>query len=739
MESDDRPISEEISAFAERVLFSACLEDKLQAPLKFTDLKAYREPLGAIPRAPARHAGLTLISSGQNRRAKKELRPHAEHLADPHLRGRLLHTFAHHELISLELMALALLRFPQAPRAFRRGLAQVITDEQRHFKLYRDRVQALGIDFGSEPVSDYFWRCVAHAPTLEEFNARLGLVFEQANIDFTRHYAPLMRAVGDEESAAALDVIYHDEISHVGFGLHWFRRWRPQNEPEWDSFCALLRPPLSPGRAKGAVFCIEGRRAVGMSEAFISQLKRWGGSTGRPPHIWWGNLDVEEEWRDWAVEHASTSGVGPNSLDKIELSARGRSKRRKTRRHARRGFTPLLGWLCTRGDVIISPDGEPSEPFQEHLYQARGFNPQWLTSPEEVSDLKLGAVTPWGWSPQSVATFEHLKDRLIPSALPMQDQASMTELAPLFTKAWDLEARDEVRRALIDHAEPCPFYFPDQSHTHYLRTSEDLERFLRIRASHPIARWVVKAAWGNAGRGLLLLHKDRPISEPERGWLKRQLSWGLLVEPWVQRCADLSFQGVVDRDGARYEGAVVGLVDHLGRFQGAELSPPQAALDVTLKRFVNGDGRDRGRLKRLGTLIIQTVGRLLAQRKFSGHFGVDALICERRDGSSTQLMIYPVVEVNPRYTMGHLTLSLRKRLDPQGRRAARVTFYPPNISNAWLMQKLKDEPLHWDAQGQWRSGVIPLSDVWRERDLDSSSPSALMYGPGPVVLLEPQR
>ena len=109
------------------------------------------------------------------------------------------------------------------------------------------------------------------------------------------------------------------------------------------------------------------------------------------------------------------------------------------------------------------------------------------------------------------------------------------------------------------------------------------------------------------------------------------------------------------------------------------------------------------------------------------------------EGSSSRIIIYPVVEVNPRYTMGHLTLALRKLLDPQGRLAARVKFYPPNTPNELFLQKLNDHPPVWDDQGHWRSGIIPLSDPWRERSLTAFKDSTLVYGSGPVVLLEPQR
>ena len=54
-------------------------------------------------------------------------------------RGRLLHFFANHELLAMELMALTLLKFPFAEKNFRLGLARTIVEEQKHLRMYVSR------------------------------------------------------------------------------------------------------------------------------------------------------------------------------------------------------------------------------------------------------------------------------------------------------------------------------------------------------------------------------------------------------------------------------------------------------------------------------------------------------------------------------------------------------------------------------------------------------------------------
>src|SRR6476469_3258042 len=55
-------------------------------------------------------------------------------------RARALHSFLHHELQAAELMAWAVLAFPDAPRAFRVGLLRIALDEVRHMGLYASQL-----------------------------------------------------------------------------------------------------------------------------------------------------------------------------------------------------------------------------------------------------------------------------------------------------------------------------------------------------------------------------------------------------------------------------------------------------------------------------------------------------------------------------------------------------------------------------------------------------------------------
>ena len=206
-------------------------------------------------------------------RARKTPGPDA--MRSPLRRAELMHTFLHHELQAAELMAWALLAFPETPRAFRRGLLGVLADEVRHMQLYRRYLANLGFDYGSFAVRDWFWERVPACPTAAHFTALMGIGFEGGNLDHTRRFAARLRAVGDEEGALLTERVGKEEIPHVRFALAWFRKWAGGDTfAVWTSY---LVPPLTPTVMRGTPIDRQGRIESGLSDTFIDALAAWRG------------------------------------------------------------------------------------------------------------------------------------------------------------------------------------------------------------------------------------------------------------------------------------------------------------------------------------------------------------------------------------------------------------------------------------------------------------------------------
>jgi uncharacterized ferritin-like protein (DUF455 family) len=196
-------------------------------------------------------------------------------LRAPQRRAELVHTFLHHELQAAELMAWALLAFPETPRAFRGGLLGVLADEVRHMGLYRDYLVSLGFTYGSFPVRDWFWERVPSCPTAAHFTALMGMGFEGGNLDHTQRFAKRLRAAGDARGAELEEQIGEEEIPHVRFALAWFQKWT--QDDSFGGWTRYLVPPLTPSVMRGQPINRESRLRSGMSHRFIDDLAAWSG------------------------------------------------------------------------------------------------------------------------------------------------------------------------------------------------------------------------------------------------------------------------------------------------------------------------------------------------------------------------------------------------------------------------------------------------------------------------------
>jgi uncharacterized ferritin-like protein (DUF455 family) len=191
---------------------------------------------------------------------------------DPQRRGVAHHILANHELQALEVMAFVLLAFPDAHSEFRRGLIEIMRDEQRHTRLHIERAAELGVPFGALPVNDYIWAKSQQFESLLDYLAGLPLTFEGCNLDHTLEFEKYFERAGDQRSAAVLRAIHRDEIEHVRFGIEWLRRLKPANQTEWETYVSHLHWPLRAEKAVGDVFHRDPRVQAGLSPEFIAHL-----------------------------------------------------------------------------------------------------------------------------------------------------------------------------------------------------------------------------------------------------------------------------------------------------------------------------------------------------------------------------------------------------------------------------------------------------------------------------------
>ncbi|MES2474494.1 MAG: DUF455 family protein [Verrucomicrobiota bacterium] len=595
---------------AERVLFAETLEEKLRLGAATVSDDAPGSAI-ALPDAPGRPAELRVRGDG----VRVDF-PGIHRLDDDRERGVMLHFLANHELLAAELMALVLLRFPDAPKEYRAGVYEAMREEQAHALMYVRRMKECGIAFGELPVNDHFWRLVAPMETPLDFVTRLNLTFEQANLDFSKHYAGLFRQVGDAATAAVLEKIHLDEIGHVGHGLKWFRKWKDGGETDWQGFRRCLSFPLTPARAKGlAPFNVESRRLAGLDEDFIRHLEVCEHSRGRTPVVHWFNPNAES--------HARAAAIGkPWQPDKTAVALE-------------MDLEALMLGCCRRDDAVLMQRA----PGIDHLTRLKdaGFELPEILTLGMPAGRKLGGLRPWAWSTDAVETLRPYAEDVAPN---MQQRWREALPSSWFSKEIGLQLEGMLGKQL-------------ETGNLFRDTNSVLAEIARLMES---GQALLKAPMACAGRGHLRVNTT---SDPARtrGWVENTLAGhgAVVVEPWLERVLDFSALYEMKSGG---EVELVGLTrmenDAAGRFLAIRVSHKWGnLLEPEIAEFLF---REAQVMAIYQNELPPLLTKLLPG--YVGPLGVDAMVHRRTDGA---LALKRVVELNVRMTMGRIAWEWMRR------------------------------------------------------------------------------
>ena len=652
----------ELRDFAGRVLFGAALEDKLFRPGPLRDVLSGGAV--SIPDLPARVPELA---------PRPRLRPPPRNLEGEAARGELLHFFANHELLALEIMALVLLRFPQAPRSFRMGLATVMQEEQKHLALYLNRMRDFGVSFGEYELNDFFWRRLHDVAGPLDFSVRMSLTFEQANLDFAHFYRGAFRECGDNGTAAILDEVLRDEITHVRRGLSFFERHRPGRASAWREYLDLLPPDLDACRARGNVFALEPRRAAGLPDDFIDALRKHRRSKGRPPTVFLFDPFIESDLR--------RAGPAARTIGQLRLASE---------------LATAMVLFARHEDVVLC-NRAPSEKYLARLATVDFPIPEFARLRElTAAPRKLSDVRPWGWTSRLEQKLNGLLNCVVGQtgvALPLQLAVTRPQ------RAWAC-AKDTAQAWQNEFGEVIAGGSACASRTAAVQALSRIHECGRTALVRPLL--------GAAGQGQRRLPPGAVVG---------RLTYPVLVETLEDRRADFSThidileetvrvigwtRQLVAPDG-RYVGSVVGRffdLDQLSLFSADGPGPAHSALASVRER--------------LAAAAI-AVGERLRARGFRGPVGIDAFLY--RDQKTGRNTLRSIVDVNVRFTMGRLALEAARRMQ-SGRSGLLLQLRRAAVRNsgqkpfAELCDRVPPEIVSSPANLIAR-GILPLTDVYR--------------------------
>jgi hypothetical protein len=180
---------------------------------------------------------------------------------------------------------------------------------------------------------------------------------------------------------------------------------------------------------------------------------------------------------------------------------------------------------------------------------------------------------------------------------------------------------------------------------------------IRRRGHHKI---VVKEAIGLAGSNAVRLFEPE-LLDVHRRWMTKALLKGrqLVIEPWLERELDFSVQLEMTPQGLKLCGYTGLLNDTKGQFQGnwAESHHHTRIPSRVVALFRELPDISR-MLLQLYVDIFTFLESELRRTDYFGPLGIDAFVY--RDGAG-QPRLKPIVEINPRYTMGRVTVELMRQ------------------------------------------------------------------------------
>ncbi|MFC0878505.1 hypothetical protein ACE01N_18065 [Saccharicrinis sp. FJH2] len=309
-----------------------------------------------------------------------------------------------------------------------------------------------------------------------------------------------------------------------------------------------------------------------------------------------------------------------------------------------RDMASVMLYFAGKSDVVLIHQ-HPNESFLDKIRSIKPDLPEFMTMNQLIdSGRKFDELVPWGWSPVVYKTLESvfplLKDNFKQSAFYTWDQQYKTYYSRMTSAKVLEQICNESTRGVGE--------FAMLKATQCFRTS-DVQYLLSENG-----KLVIKAPFSSSGRGLQMLRKHH-LNNSNIAWINSILEKQefVMAENLHHKIADLSFHFKLKNNmEPEYLGTVYFDTNSNGQFSGCFLdNHPENTINKITELFIENGG-----IKIMAAAIRKYF------KNYEGFLGVDAMIIEQ----SGHLLLHPCVEINPRFTMGLLTLRIRKNIGSDG-------------------------------------------------------------------------
>ena len=380
---------------------------------------------------------------------------------------------------------------------------------------------------------------------------------------------------------------------------------------------------------------------------------------------------------EMAIANDTASYMPPMHLRKFEIDT-----------------APLMGLAGGSNDTLIASNESEVTAFYSLMGEI-GFDLPGVCNLEEIKLKNRGEIdflSPWGWSRAAHRILSPLKknckNEFSDSPVAVWKQGHRE----FFSRRTSLLFLQEFRKN-----EEIPDYISIPYTPLIINSFEQIQKWI----SENRIPFVFKTPWSSSGRGLYTVLSEQFAGRSEV-WVKSRLKQQkeLIVEPWLNKIQDFSFQFYIYSDGRiDFLGINYFEAGAEGNFEREYIGSPKGnEYENTLKSLPSNW------VAETKVILLNALCKLGFEQYYSGPIGVDGIIfLDKHD----RVKVHPCIEINFRYTMGLLNLELRKKIHPDAIGSWRIKQFKPGGWQAFVKRNVSSRPAHL-ANGKVISGFLPL-------------------------------
>ena len=297
-------------------------------------------------------------------------------------------------------------------------------------------------------------------------------------------------------------------------------------------------------------------------------------------------------------------------------------------------------FFAQQEDIVLVTE-RPSLEFCNHMHSLGYTVPQFVTRADfinqhEYKNFTLNALKPWGWSRTVHTIFRTVKDRFHNNGKFCDWNPKIRELHGRLTAANVLQTIVKQQHPICVNESAIPLV---------VTNIESIPEFFQKNE-----RWVMKSPWSSSGRGLMRISPDR-YTDLEKKWAQGIIAEQgyIMVEPWHDNRFDFSMLFSIIDNEISFLCCSTFKTNDKGQFQGSYIHWP-------INNPITNSESTEHVLEDIVPLLIEALKKQNFHNIYEGWMGVDAMLIN----DNGKMLIHPCVEINCRYTIGHVAYAMRK-------------------------------------------------------------------------------